>query len=188
MMGKPIVWMPGKIYLWNLQHTFYYLIPETLAVLNPLVQLFFSKLCSLSHAYDGRHVLRARPSTAFLDTAINERDYPRPLFYVKGTSTLGSIELVSRHAQEINSQFFYIHRDVPYSGHSICMKNNIPFLRNLRNFSQWLNGTDFAARMCHGNECRLVGDRLPHHFRVNQSVLINGHPRDNKSTFLEKAR
>src|SRR5208337_5400384 len=140
MMGKPIVWMPRKMYLWNLQHAFYYLIPETLAVLNPLVQLFFSQLCSLSHAHDGGHIFRASPSAAFLDATINKRDYPRPLFYIKGTSTLGSIELVSRHAQEIDAQFFYIHRDVAYGGHSICVKNNIPFLRNLRNFFQRLNG------------------------------------------------
>ena len=106
----------------------------------------------VSQHFSAEDVFRAGAETVFLMTAEQKRSKLVPFAHIENARALRPAELMPGQGKVINAQSLNVDGKEPCGLHGVGMKQNAVCFRNLRQFSNWLDGADLVIDVHDGDE------------------------------------
>ena len=107
--------------------------------------------------------------------------HARPLGpHVQRAHALGSVKLVPRHREQVDTVAFDVDRNLAYRLHRVAVKDDPAFLGDAPDLADRMNRPDLVVGVHDRDQHGLVGDRVAHRVGIDHPVLVHrqvGHGR-----------
>ena len=143
-------------------------------------------LCRLGKAYDTGNIFRTGTKAPLLGSPMKEGRKTNALSNHQKSNTLGSMKLVGTGGKQVYPHFRKGQWNLPESLHRIRMKKQSMLFRNFSNSPQILNRSHFIVGRHHGNQNRILCNRLLQGFQVQKSLPIHRNTADSCSQTFRK--
>ena len=148
------------------------IITQLTAVRPMVLQISLSHFCRLAESHDTGNIFSTGSPLGFLCTAVHEVRDLDSLSRIECTNALRTVDLVSRHGHEVDSQILYIDGHVTQTLYSVCMEIYLMFLRNSSQFLDRFYRSDFVVHHHDTDKDRIITDRILQHFRLHETFAV----------------
>src|SRR5208282_3514810 len=129
-----------------------------------------------AEADDSGDVQRARTHSALMAAAIDNRRQPDARAfgaYVQRADSLGSVNLVPAHRQQVDSVLVDVDWNLADRLDRVAVENDPLLFRELADFANRMNRADLVVRVHDRDQHGLVGNRPADRIRIDHSVLVD---------------
>ena len=135
---------------------------------------------------DGRDILRARPPSTFLHSAMDNGNQASPFIAIQDANALRSVEAVRGKADQRCTELLHIDGNPTGTGFAIHIERDARRGADSPDLTHRLDGSDIVVHMMNRDQHGLGGQRGTNRLGIHRARRVDGHPGAGPSLFLQK--